>query len=90
MLRIDCPYCGLRDEPEYVYGGPANLRRPRPEVSDGDWTAYLYERENPVGRFRERWLHAYGCGRWFILERNTVTHEILRVDVMEITDPMEG
>jgi len=33
----------------------------------------------------ERWRHAQGCGRWFNLVRNTVTHEIL--SVYAITDP---
>ena len=34
-------------------------------------------RANPKGRFRERWMHAHGCRRWFNLERDTVTHAIM-------------
>jgi sarcosine oxidase subunit delta len=30
----------------------------------------------------ERWLHAYGCGRWFNAARNTLTHEILGIYAM--------
>jgi len=25
---------------------------------------------------RERWLHTLGCRQWFIVVRNTATHEI--------------
>jgi sarcosine oxidase subunit alpha len=32
----------------------------------------------PKGLFKERWLHAHGCRRWFNAERHTVTHEIRR------------
>ena len=28
MLLIDCPYCGERPEPEFVYGGQAHIARP--------------------------------------------------------------
>jgi sarcosine oxidase, subunit delta len=77
-MRLPCPYCGTRDENEFVFGGPSHLERPGPEVDDATWTAYLYFRDNPVGIQCERWLHLYGCGRWFNLARNTLTHEILR------------
>lgn len=78
MLRIPCPHCGVRDEPEFVFGGPTHIERPDPAVSDEAWTAYLYLRENPVGLHYERWLHAYGCGQWFNAVRDTRTHEILK------------
>ena len=82
MLRIPCPHCGLRDESEFLCGGPAHIRRPSHEVDDATWTAYLFSRENPVGVSFERWLHHYGCGRWFNIARHTVTHEILKVYMM--------
>ena len=25
MLRIECPWCGLRDEPEFSYGGETQI-----------------------------------------------------------------
>jgi len=28
MLRIECPWCGLRDEPEFTYGGESHITRP--------------------------------------------------------------
>jgi len=27
MLLIECPYCGERPEPEFVYGGQAHIAR---------------------------------------------------------------
>jgi sarcosine oxidase subunit delta len=38
---------------------------------------YLYIRANPKGLHRERWVHAAGCGQWLVVERDTVSHEIL-------------
>lgn len=79
MLQIPCPYCGVRDEPEFSFGGPSHVTRPGLEVSDQEWTAYLFNRDNPKGIHYERWQHAYGCGRWFNVARNTATHEILAI-----------
>jgi sarcosine oxidase subunit delta len=76
MLRIACPYCGVRDEPEFSFGGPSHVTRPGAEVSDEAWSDYLFNCDNPQGLHYERWLHAYGCGRWFNLARDTVSHEI--------------
>lgn len=90
MLRIDCPYCGTRDEPEYSFGGPSHVTRPPLSASDAEWTNYLFNRENPKGLHYERWLHAYGCGRWFNVARHTVTHEILAVYRMGEGKPALG
>jgi sarcosine oxidase, subunit delta len=79
MLQIPCPYCGTRDEPEFSFGGPSHITRPDAQVSDVAWTAYLFNRDNPKGINYERWQHAFGCGRWFNVVRNTVTHQILKV-----------
>ncbi len=87
MLRIHCPYCGLRDEPEFTFGGPAHCERPSPSVDDATWTEYLFFRDNPAGVHYERWAHTYGCGRWFNLVRNTLTHEILIVYPMGAPKP---
>lgn len=32
-------------------------------------------RANTAGRLTERWYHRAGCGDWFILVRDTRTHE---------------
>jgi sarcosine oxidase subunit delta len=79
MLRIPCPNCGLRDEPEFVFGGPSHITRPDYAVDDKTWTQYLYDRDNSVGLNFERWLHAYGCGLWFNVARNTLTHALVAV-----------
>jgi heterotetrameric sarcosine oxidase delta subunit len=78
MLQIPCPWCGERDEVEFSYGGQAGVRYPEDPaaVSDADWGRFLFTRENPKGVFRERWVHTYGCRRWFELSRDTVTNEI--------------
>jgi sarcosine oxidase subunit delta len=81
MLRIPCPYCGLRDQVEFQFGGEAHIVRPEnPELaSDSEWAAYLFYRKNPKGIHHERWVHSFGCRQWFNLARDTVTHEIIEV-----------
>ncbi len=78
MLRILCPCCGAAgEETEFACGGEAHIRRPDGEhASDAEWAAYQSERENSIGPRLERWHHAFGCGKWFHLSRNTVTQEI--------------
>jgi len=80
MLLIPCPWCGERDEVEFSYGGQAGVAYPLdPEaLSDEEWAEWLFVRDNPKGRFVERWVHTQGCRRWFDLVRDTVTHEIAR------------
>ena len=80
MLLIPCPWCGPRDESEFSCMGEAHIARPKdPDaLSDAEWADYLYMRANPRGRHRERWVHALGCRRWFNVERDTHTHDILR------------
>jgi sarcosine oxidase subunit delta len=87
MLRIDCPFCGVRDEPEFTFGGPSHVTRPALDATDIEWTDYLFNRDNPKGIHCERWLHAYGCGRWFNVARDTVTHEIRVVYPMDSAKP---
>jgi heterotetrameric sarcosine oxidase delta subunit len=76
MLRINCPWCGTRDESEFSFGGESHVERPGLEVSDAEWADYLFNRENPKGLHYERWCHVYGCSQWFNVVRDTVTHEI--------------
>lgn len=76
MLVIPCPWCGPRDEAEFVGGGEAQLVRPAADCSDADWVAYLFLRDNPRGPTVERWRHSYGCGQWFEVRRDTVSHAI--------------
>jgi sarcosine oxidase, subunit delta len=82
MMQLPCPWCGLRDENEFVCGGTTHIRRPGLGADDATWGAYLFFRENPRGVHRERWRHAFGCGQWFNLARDTLTHEVLGVYLM--------
>lgn len=76
MLLINCPWCGPRSEPEFRCGGQAQIERPSEDASNEAWRDYLFTRDNPKGRQVERWHHLMGCGQWFALERDTLTHEI--------------
>ena len=76
MLRITCPYCGTRDETEFKFGGESHITRPKLESGIEEWTDYLFNKDNPKGIHCEMWLHKYGCGRWFNIVRDTVSHEI--------------
>ena len=87
MLRILCPYCGVRDETEFAFGGPSHITRPNPDTDDATWTSYLFDRKNPAGKHLERWQHLYGCGRWFNAVRDTRTHEILQTYPMGLPAP---
>ncbi len=77
-MLLHCPVCGPREEEEFVYGGDATALRPEQpqEVSDKDWTGFVYLRTNPKGPHREFWFHRFGCRRWLTVERDTVTHRI--------------
>ena len=78
MLLIPCPWCGPRDEPEFSFGGePAARPVPAEQVSDAEWAEYLYFRDNDKGPHTEIWCHSGGCGQWFVMERDTLTHEVL-------------
>lgn len=80
MLLIPCPYCGARDQTEFVYGGDATVRRPADPsaVSDEEWSTFLHLRANPAGEHDELWQHVQGCRRWIGVRRNTLTHAIVR------------
>lgn len=82
MLLIPCPHCGPRNETEFTYGGQAGIAYPAdPGVfTDAEWVEYLFLRDNPKGRWRERWAHAAGCRRWFDLDRDTFTNVVQPVD----------
>jgi heterotetrameric sarcosine oxidase delta subunit len=78
MLLIPCPWCGNRAEPEFSYGGePAIRPTPAADVSDAAWANYLFQRNNEKGPHREVWCHSGGCGQWFLMQRDTVTHAVL-------------
>lgn len=77
MLTLTCPYCGVAaDETELAAGGEAHLKRFGPGSSDAEFDTYMFARENPKGVHFERWRHAYGCGKWFLAARCTMTLEV--------------
>ena len=78
MMLIPCPWCGPRHEAEFVSGGERIARRPEDPAAldDEAWLARMMLRTNRRGRHVEMWWHAKGCGMWFPVERDTVSHEI--------------
>ncbi len=77
-MRIPCPLCGDRDRREFYYSGAAvTLDRPGPDAPPEAWDDYLHLRDNPAGPTRDLWHHEAGCGAWLLVERNTVTHEVM-------------
>jgi sarcosine oxidase subunit delta len=83
-MIIDHPLLGPRDAAEFVYyGDAALLLRPDREGEDAAnaFYEYLYLRDNPAGEHRELWYHAQGDRSWLVVTRNTVSHEIVRVEL---------
>ncbi len=78
MLLIQCPWCGVRDEVEFLAGGEAGRIRPLEpsSTSDREWGDFLFMRRNAKGQQLERWYHRSGCRRWFAAERDTASHVI--------------
>ncbi|MEM9318966.1 MAG: sarcosine oxidase subunit delta [Pseudomonadota bacterium] len=83
-MLIRCPICGYRDLREFTIRGAA-LDRPEGTDWSPDWHDYLHLRDNPAGVSRELWQHTGGCGAWLIVTRNTLTHEILGVELASET-----
>lgn len=77
MIRIPCPFCGLRDHAEFEVGGDASVAYPPLDASTGEWFEAVYLRNDERGPMQEYWRHARGCGLWLIVERDTLTHQVL-------------
>ncbi len=77
MQLFPCPFCGLRDEREFVFLGPGGKVRPQTAraVSDEAWAAYLYDNPNPLGTAREVWMHRT-CSEVFVMERDTQSMKV--------------
>jgi len=83
-MIIDHPLLGPRDAAEFVVMGDASLiERPDPDAPDpaSRFFEYIYQRDNPAGRHRELWYHAHGDRSWLVVTRDTVTHEVLEVEL---------
>lgn len=82
-MIINHPILGPRDAQEFVYLGDASLIE-RPDgltASPQEMHDYVYLRTNPAGEHRELWYHEQGDRSWLVVTRNTVTHEILNVEM---------
>ena len=93
MLRIPCPWCGERDETEFRYRGDAGKVRPPGDADVAAFSAYVYERQNPLGWHVEWWLHVAGCRKLLKVVRHTLSHDIDAVLLPEAEPalpPLEG
>ena len=83
-MRLTCPICGDRDRREFYYQGAAiALARPAPDAGEAAWDDYVHLRDNPAGRTADLWYHEAGCGSWLRVERDTVTHAVLAVELVD-------
>lgn len=81
-MRLDCPVCGVRDSREFTYrGSAALLDRPDGDAGEQAFFDYVHIRENPAGPNAELWQHSSGCRSWLHVVRNTVSHEVLSVQL---------
>ena len=83
-MIINHPLLGPRDASEfYCFGDARLINRPDWQDSDADTKFYEYQylRDNPAGVHRELWYHEYGDHSWLVLTRNTLTHEIIKVEL---------
>ena len=83
-MIIEHPLLGPRDSQEFVYLGDASLLD-RPDWQAGNaedvFFDYQYIRDNPAGTHRELWYHEMGDRSWLIVTRDTVSHDILKVEL---------
>jgi sarcosine oxidase subunit delta len=83
-MLIPHPLLGPRDAREFTVMGDAGLiDRPDPAAPDAAdrFYEYVYLRDNPAGVHRELWFHEYGDRSWLVVTRNTLTHEIVAVEL---------
>jgi len=83
-MMINHPLLGPRDAAEFVYLGDAALiDRPdwRDENAAEKFHDYLYLRDNPAGEHQELWYHEQGDRSWLVVTRNTLSHDILKVEL---------
>ena len=92
MLLIHCPWCGLRAETEFTYGGEGGITRPLDSstLSDAQWADYLFMRSNRAGMHHEQWRHSSGCGRWFNARRDTVSYRFAATWKIGEPAPVDG
>ena len=78
MLLVPCPWCGKRAESEFfLCRSGTSAARTKLWTQDDEWIRYLFYKENIRGELEENWWHEKGCGEWFTLFRDTVTHQFI-------------
>ena len=83
-MIINHPLLGPCDAQEFTYKGDASLiDRPdgMADGAEGAFYDYAYLRDNPAGLHRELWYHEQGDRSWLVVTRNTLTHEITKVEL---------
>ena len=83
-MIINHPLLGPRDISEFVYLGDASLlKRPSWDgnKSEEKFYGWLYLIGNVAGIHKELWFHQYGDRSWLIVTRNTISHEITKVEL---------
>jgi len=83
-MIIDHPLLGPRDAAEFVCKGDASLiARPdgTGENAAQQFNDYMHLRDNPAGEHAELWYHEQGDRSWLVVTRNTLTHEITKVEL---------
>lgn len=81
MQQFPCPFCGLRDETEFHFAAEGGKHRPEPaqDVSDKEWSDYLYAANATKGIAQEIWIHLT-CGEFFMMSRDTMSREITNIN----------
>ena len=76
---IPCPNCGERGAQEFRHGGEISSlsKRRSPDASPEELSAYFYFAENAAGEVVEWWHHSYGCGKWLVARRDTVSNRVI-------------
>lgn len=83
-MIINHPLLGPRDAAEFVYLGDASLIDRPDGMADNaadEFHDYLYLRDNVAGFMEELWYHEQGDRSWLVVTRNTLTHEITKVEL---------
>ncbi len=96
-MIINHPLLGPRDAAEFTYLGDVSiLMRPDGHTGAADeavMTAmhdYVHLRDNPAGMHRELWYHEQGDRSWLVVTRDTVSHEIVKVELARDVKRREG
>ena len=92
-MIIDHPLLGPRDASEFVCLGDASLIDRPDGMADGAPEAfdnYMHLRDNPAGLHRELWYHEQGDRSWLVVTRDTLTHEIAKVELARDVAKAQG